>query len=304
MSEHAIVMTCNPGYDFGMISTMNAQNYFGTDADFEIAYEGFSYEYRKKISEAFRFNVNWTPLESLIVDLPDRRTNPKEPLNRFWVGYWLLAYKLLKEKRYKSVCVTQADQFTFVNLDAYFALSRAGYLVCSEFDQNYLSVYDLPIGDDKAIWGREMCPIFDALIFLSQEYAELAMDIVRFQSEDPFKDESNHSVIALNRAVCRHGKKNKILGLAGRSWLLDRDWHSIRYQVLGDSVWSNYNLQIKGWHSRWWQEGRAEADLRTVKDPSTIEKLKHNYNLVRDFMARFNDMRPEIKSEAYVKAEI
>ena len=38
-SDYAFVITCNPGYGFGMIASMNAQNYFKTDADWEAIVE-------------------------------------------------------------------------------------------------------------------------------------------------------------------------------------------------------------------------------------------------------------------------
>ena len=165
-SDYAIIVSCNPGYGFGLMATMNAQNYFGTDADFEIAYDGYTEEERNAISNAFRFNVNWTPVNELMQVVVDKRTDKRAPLERFWLAYWLLAYKLLKEKKYKAVCVTQGDQFTFVNLDEYFKKAEEGYIISSHFNFSHISAENAPYGDDKAIWDRCMCPFFDSVNFI------------------------------------------------------------------------------------------------------------------------------------------
>ena len=101
-SDYAIIVVCNPAYSFGLISCMNAQNYFGTDADWEIAYEDFTEEERNKISSSFKFNVNWTHISELMGAVVDKITDQTYSLCRFWLSCWLLAHRVLKEKKYKA----------------------------------------------------------------------------------------------------------------------------------------------------------------------------------------------------------
>jgi len=314
-SDYAIVVSCNPGYGFGLISTMNAQNYFGTDADWEIAYELFDPEYMQKVSDAFPFNVNWTPVSELMKNVVDKRTDQSAPLDRMWLAYWLLAHKVLLEKKYKAVCVIQADEFVFVNLDTYFQIAQSGTLVISEYPFNFQSAENLPFGDDKAIWDRSMAAAFDGINFIGQEYAQLPADIVNFQAEDSFRGEANHSVIALNRSICRHGKKGKVLSLEGRLWVCDSIWPYTKLYTVNDKVYNHLQIQIKAWHCRWWQLGRVKAEWINRKttimaSPLTSEYMnwlnneENNYNLVRDFMERFNNMIPAISSDRYVKGPI
>jgi len=314
-SDYAIVLSCNPGYGFGMMSSMNAQNYFGTDADWEIAYENFTPEQREKISNAFPFNVNWTLIGDLMKDVVDKRTGTHGALNRYWLAYWLLAHKLLREKKYKAVCVIQADTFIFVNLDNYFKIAESGTLVCSEHPNTTIKVNDFKFGDDKSIWDRAMCGIFDSVNFIGQQYTEVPKDIVLFQCEDAFNRESNHSVICLNRSVCKHGQKDRVLGLDRRLWACDSIWSTTKLYIHDDRVYNDRKIQLKAWHCRWWQEGRVKAEWNNTKeivinnkDNPAIMQLyankEHNYRLVKSFMEKFNNMTPEVKSEIYLKGVI
>lgn len=167
-SDYAFVVSCNPGYGFGLLSSMNAQAHFGTNADWEIACDGFAPEYMEKVSNSFPFNVNWTPINDLIKEVNDRRTDQSCTLERFWLAYWLLAHRLLREKKYKAVCVIQGDTFVFTNLDVFFNIASAGVFACSEFPFSLVNTEDLPCGDDKACWDRYMAGAFDSVTFVGQ----------------------------------------------------------------------------------------------------------------------------------------
>jgi hypothetical protein len=285
-SKYAFVVSCNPGYGFGMLSTMGSQYFFKTDADWEIAYEGYTDEQRREISDLFPFNVNWTPIADLMIAVQDKRSHPSEPLNRFWLAYWLLAHRLLIEKKYDAVCVIQADQFVAINLDVYFKAAAAGIFISTEYAFTYINAEDLPFGDDKAIWDRGMCGIFDGVNFLSQRDADLAMDTVRFQAEDSFKGEANHSVIALNRSACRHCTKDRILRLDRHTWMFDSSWGTVPLHLHGDRIYNDRMIQINGWHGRWWQDGRKASELdRCSAEVRPV--LENNINLVNAFMRRF-----------------
>jgi hypothetical protein len=302
-SDYAIVISCNPGYGYGMLASMNAQNFFKTDADWEIAYEDYTEEERNKITQAFPFNVNWTSISELMRDVVDKRTDKSCPLNRFWLAYWLLAHKLLKEKKYKAVCVIQADQFVFVNLDCYFKAAEAGIVVTTEYAFSVINPEDLPFGDDKAIWNRCQCGMFDGVNFIGQQYTQFPMDIVHYQEEDAFKDESNHSVICLNRAACKHLDKKSVMRLERHTWMCDASWHTQRFHEWNNRVYNDKHIQINGWHCRWWQIGRAQGEweghrntIKTCKDLSQFNMLEHNILFIKAYMDKFHNMIPEIKS--------
>jgi len=315
-NDHAIIVSCNPGYEFGMIATMNAMEYFNTNADWEIAYEDFTDGRRAMISSAFDFNVHWTHVSELMETVVDRRTDQTGQLNRFWLAYWLMAEKALK-KGYKSVCVIQADQFVFVNLNNYFMYADTGFLVCSEHAFTGLKAVDCDFGNDKSIWDRSMCPIFDSVNFISQAHKDMPRQIVEFQCEDAFKGEASHSVIALNRALCKFGKKDTVIGLPGKEWACDSIWPELDCSIEGDEVHTFVmdrpniaQTQLKSWHSRWWQKDRCLAEFRNNKKAIVANKdnvefmavqdrVEKNYNVVKSFMERFNDMTPAIRSDNF-----
>lgn len=316
-SEFAFIVSTNIAYEFGVIATMNAQNYFGTNADWEIAYEDFSGEKMAAISAAFPFHVNWTPISELMPEITDRRSNRAEPLNRFWLAYWLLARKVLRDGKYKAVCVIQGDTFVLINVDTHFQIAKAGVLGCSEYCFSQINAEELPFGNTQSIWDRGQCAIFDAVNFIGEQYVDMIGDIINYQCEDSFKGEANHSVIALNRAACKHGKKHKMLRLDRFAWVCESIWPHCRLHLdmSGDKVFNDRDIQINAWHCRWWQYGRAMGEWRALRDRiktdrgdpefmSRVNNMEHNYNLVKKFMERFNDAVPSIKSQEHEKGTI
>jgi hypothetical protein len=316
-SDYAFVVCCNPGYGFGLISSMNAQNHFGTDADWEIAYEDYTEEQRNKISESFPFNVNWTPVSELMTTVVDKRSDkrPDSALNRFWLGYWLLALKVMEEKKYKAICVIQADQFVFINLDVYFKIAETGIIASSEYSFSRISVGQLPFGKDTEVWDRSQCAAFDSVNFIGAQYTEMVRDIILMQCEDPFKGESNFSVVALNRAICRHGSKEKVLSLERNTWVCDGNWPFTRFNIDGYKIYNSSVVQINSWHTRWWEKGRVTGDWAHDKNVimSSKDNLEYmcwlsnrefNYHTIREFMEKFNSMIPAIASQEYEKGDL
>lgn len=317
-NDYAIVLSCNPGYGFGMIASMNAQKYFGTRADWAIAYEHDLtgspdyYQLKDRVAISETFNAYWHEMKSLMAEIIDRRSDQSVPLEKYWLSYWLLARKLLREKRYKAVCVIQADAFVFTNLNRYFKIAEAGVFVTSEFPFSYINAEDLPFGDDRAIWDRSQAGIFDAVNFLGPEHLPMLDDIINFQCEDPFKGEASHSVISLNRAACKHLTRDKILGLNRSLWVGDHIWSNTKLHIGSDghSVFNDREIQLRAWHCRWWQKGRVEGEWRNGKDSilkrsanadfiKDLEIQEHNFTLVRDFMLKFNNMIPRTASSEY-----
>jgi len=319
-SDYAIILSCSPGYGFGMLATMNAMAYFGTDADWEIAYEDFSPEYREKVSNSFPFRVNWTKMSDLLTTVNDRRSNSHVAgFCWYWLAYWLMAEKVLLEKKYKAICVIQADQFVFVNLNEFFRQAERGMMFSSHYNFSRIPLENVVFGDDKAVWDRGQCSFFDSVNFIGTEsvHAAIPRQTVEFQCEDAFRGEANHSVIALNRAILKYGNKQNVRGLAGHLWGCDAEWGFGKYQLSedGDRIYYWNGEQTCSWHSRWWQVGRAECEIVQMKraiaqgtDTDEMQRIwdicLHNYNLVKSFMERFNDMRPEIKSDWYQKGPL
>jgi hypothetical protein len=315
--DYAFVVACNPGYSFGLISSMNAQDYFGTHADWEIVYEGFDQEYMDKVSSAFPFSVNWTHINDILPMFPNRRTDGTI-VEKWWIANWILAYKLLSEKKYKVVCLVQADQFTFVNLDLFFMMGEEGFIVSGEyaFNHEYFEKHFIgKFGDDKNIWDRSNCALFDGVNFFNQSYTDLVRDVALFETEDSFRGEANHQVIAVNRAILKHGRPWKVANLNGDTWSCDSIWGftSMNLSDDGDRMYNDKGQRIFSIHNRWWHDGRASAEYKSLKHGidrgmtvtpeviKSLERQEHNYNLVKSFMERFNNMRPEIMSNNYVK---
>lgn len=307
MSDYAFVVSCNVGYAFGLLATMNAQNFFKTNADWEIAYEDFDQAYMDKVSWMFPKNVNWTHVSNLMQSVVDRRSDQSSPLNRFWLAYWLLAERLLTQGKYKAVCVIQADQFLFTNLDAYFKIAEAGVMVSSEYPFSFYRAENMPFGNDRAIWDRGQCALFDAVNFVSQEHLPVIQDAINLQCEDAFKGEANHSVISLNRSACRHLKRGQLLGLEGKLWVCDSIWPFTRLYPSPDldAVYNDRQIPLRGWHCRWWQPGRAEFELSNPElSELEAENLVHNYNVTKNVMERYFSMIPEIEAGEHVEGPI
>jgi hypothetical protein len=300
-SDYAFVLACNPGYGFGMLSTMNAQNYFNTNADWEIAYSGYSQEEREKISAYFPRCVTWTAQDELIQDIEDRRIVQGNGIHLQWLSGWILAHKLLKAKKYKAVCIIQADAFLFINLDTYFESASSRQLICSE-------MYGYPISDfkygdlrnNKLFWFG----IFDSLVFIGQDDFMLPFDFVKFHEtidwycslgDGPVyidKVESNPLFIEIMGRIAN----NKIIGLNTLQWVGDTEYHLVKYSIDNEyrffrQIDSNI-IQLYGWHKRWWLKTYA------TRGP---ELFNNNINLTISFMEMFNNMIPEISSKSYIK---
>jgi len=311
-SDYAFIVGSSNAYSFGLISTMNAQNYFKTNADWEIVHDDlWDPRHRERITEAFPFNVNWYRLDTLISEYKnsfvDKRSNQAYPMLDPWFPVSLLARKLLKEGKYKSVCLLQADQFVFANLDIYFKISESGIFISGEFPFSFAKVQDMPFGNDKGIWDRSMCAAFDSINFSGYQYSEVFFDLVNFQTEDPFKGEATHPMICHNRSICKHVPKDRILGLDRYLWVCDSIWAEtlLRIGPTGDTIFNSIGQQLYGWHCRWWQEGRIASELDIHKNSKdVIDKIEYNYNLVKSFMEKFNNMIPEISSDVYEKGFI
>jgi hypothetical protein len=319
--DYAIVTGSSNAYSFSVIATMNAQNYFGTNADWEVIYDNeWDPAHRGRISNAFPFNVNWHSLDDLYKEIKsvviDRRTDKSFPIDP-WYAYSFLAKKLLQEGKYKAVCVLQGDQFVFVNLDIYFKIAESGIMVTGEAPFSFVEAKDLPFGNDKAVTDRSMCGAFDSINFYSPQHSEIFTDLINFQLEDIFKGESNHPVTCHNRSICKNVKKGGILGLDRTTWVGDCTWGESKLFVHEPSnrVFNSSLVKINGWHTKWWKEGLIAAQWSSSKQliidnkdrpdfMRSFENLEHNFNLVKSFMEKFNNMIPEISSNVYQKGFI
>ena len=316
-SEYAIIMASSKAYSFGLMASMNAQEFYGTNADWEIVYNTVEHSQaeREKISSSFKFNVSWTPIKELTDTIKLERTDGAtlEPDGMGWgMSYWLLAHRLLTEKKYKAVCVLQADSFPFVNLDTYLRIAENGVLVTGEFAMTQSKVEDLPWGNDTIIVNRCQCPAFDSINFLGQPHAIVAKDTVDMAIVNNKVDEDAHPVITYNRAIARHCRREEVLGLDRHTWVCDNIWNDTILKESNNRIFNHLGIQICAWHARWWQYGRVNGEWENNRERLTngkkhpdllagYERQEKNYTLVRDFMARFNNMKPEIASQLYVK---
>ena len=90
--------------------------------------------------------------------------------------------------------------------------------------------------------------------------------------------------------------------LDGDHWVFDRVYWTFKLKRVGNELqYEDDNSKIFGIHNRWWQAGRAETEIRNNRNSSDINTGISNMNLIRDFMAEFNDMTPGSKWNDYEK---
>ena len=312
-SDYAFVLACNQGYGFGMIATMNAQNYFGTDADWEVAYDGYTQEERDEISNNQPNNINWTSQNELLKEIKDRRNTPGG-MHDQWLTGWVLAHHLLKEKKYKAVCQIQADFLLSVNVDEYFKQAAQGKLVASEVCG--YKIHEIKYGDARNgqlfFFG-----ILDGISFIGESDWMLPREFVDFHETidrycalpiDIEKVESNPML----RKFIDRVNSGGVIALDGTHWCGDPDYTSAKYYVAGDKLmrrFGNSDKQLCGIHRKWWLIGDVEGMYATsqyllhTKDKEQIaiwDNIERNINITLDFWRMFRDMTPQIRVVNYV----
>lgn len=305
--KHAFVLSANDSYIFGLNATMNAMKYFGTNADFFIAYWNIPEDYRKRCENAFPFKVTWIPMLDI---LACRNVTAKVAPCQYWVVPWVLGSQIIDD--YDSICITQADEFLCANVNNYFRVAAlADMVIATEYTSTWIEFEDLPFGTDKSIWNRCQYALYDQLVFLNKKYKQILIDTARQQEVDGWKDEAQHPMCALNQACAKYLTRDNVIGLDAHLWAWDMDTceFKLHFDHNTNKVWNERKCRVMGIHNRWWWQGRGETELKFQKSKGDAGKLNYeigreNYNNIRAFMAKFNDMTPETKWTQYYKDPI
>lgn len=287
--KFAFTLSCTEGYLFGMISAMNAMAHFGMTADWEVAYSGISEEMRNKISNSFPFKVNWTDINELIAG-----TN--KIADKHWISTWLMTVKVID--KYDAICHGQADHMPLSNMTAILKAAANGSFVITEHFNYSRTIEDL-YKSNSLVVDRGQCALTDQFIFANKKYKNIFSTVAEIM-DTRLEGDRNHPVIILNNLVKEIVPFDDVITLERHIWAFQKNLNKIPLKRSGDCILTNNNVRLRGIHNRWWQKGRATSELKNNPDKD-MSVTRANWNLIRDYMAEFNAMRPEIKVENYDK---
>jgi len=213
--------------------------------------------------------------------------------DQFWAAWSALAIE--KMDNYDAICVIQGDEFVFSNMTPYFSsAAKADITSISEHYNNYKTIEELPFGREQEVYNRAHCTFTDQLICTNSKFKVLFEYLLKSQLRPPEKGESNHPVIALNRAVCKYLNPNDVIPLDRNEWCFQKGIMSLPLRKNGKKMYNDRSWRIKGIHNRWWMDGRVATELHINKNKD-MSNFKNNVKVIRSLMSEFNDMTPETK---------
>jgi len=305
--KYTFVVTCSNGYLFGLNATMNAAKFFGTSAEFTIISDDIPEDIRNIYKDSFPFKVNWVNTEDVIKDL--KITSKYAPF-RFWIQSWILGSQIIDS--YDSICILQADEFLCTGVNNLFKIAAlTDIVIATEYTSSWVEFEALPFGTKQSIWNRSQYALYDQLVFLNKTHKQILIDTYEQQCIDPWRDEAQQPMCALNQACATHLTREQVMGLDAHTWAWDSD--TCDFKLLFDEhrrkFYNERKTIVSGVHNRWWQNGVAHSQLdfqrgRGEEGRRQYEIGAHNCNLIRDVMVQFNEMTPETKNTNYYQGEI
>ena len=285
--KFAFTLSCTGGYLFGMISAMNAMAKFGMTADWEVAYANIPEDMRNKISKSFPFEVNWTYI-------PDLIAGTNKIADRHWIATWLMTTKVID--KYDAICHTQADHMPLSNMTGLFKAAAAGCLILTEHFNYSATIEDL-YASNSLVTDRGKCALTDQFIFANPKHKNIFSTVAKTMDQR-LEGDRNHPVIILNNAVKENVPFDDVITLERHIWAFQKNLNKIPLRRSGDKILTNNDVRLRGIHNRWWQKGRANSEIKN-NPGKDITISRANWNLIRDYMAEMNAMRPEIAVEDY-----
>jgi len=297
-SRFSFVVTISPGYMFALNATMNSMKYYGTNADFHVIYHSATpVEYREACSKAFPFDVIWEPMQQREPNLIYT-----DSYHMFFSDKYWLADKIKDE--YDAVCIIDGDLFLCGNMNEWFEMAfNQKKLISADHKHSGLTIEGLFNFGIDDIRDRMYCSLADFPVFFDPKYHnQFIKDWYLFTFDHPSSDETSHPLVAFNRSLRKNLKPEDIVVLDGHQWVCDYNYWQIRYTEKDMMMWNPE--RVFGIHNRWWKCGRANGELRDNRNGSDhFFNALHNFNSIRDFMAKFNLMTPETYWDDYVKEE-
>lgn len=289
--KYAFTVTASSGYMFGINATINACKHFGNNADFYIAYHtSVTKEVRDSYKDAFPFKVEFVPMEDFG--------------NNFFASKYALV-DLIKDK-YESVCVLDGDQFICSNVNEYFELAAQGKFITETWRNPQSVKHAIPFGRPNDLVSFYNSFLADLSVFFSpKHYPNFATDWYKQTMKGG--GEINHPFVVMNRLICRDVLRDNLIELFCDLWLFDSIYWQDKLTRNDDLLFNAKGMRINAIHNRWWQLGRAEAELvNSLKCNNIPQSLigEHNMNLIKEYMEYFNDMTPQTKNNNYLKGKI
>ena len=292
--KKAFVVTINEGYMFALNCAFNANKFFGTNADFHVLYHHETpEEYRTACTKAFApyFKIVWTPL----LDGYEYRS--------LYGAFYSAKYKRALDisDEYDSVCIIDGDYFLCCDVTQFFHRCIDGPFIAA--GHVHSGDVEMEWGNPEAVINRCQCGFADFPVFIDcKRDKQFLTDWFDYCHAYPEGDERSHPLIAFNRAIVKNYTKDNVLMLEGDHWVFDRVYWIFKLKRVGNELqYEEDNSKIFGIHNRWWQSGRAETEIRNGRASPNIDTGMNNMNLIRDFMAEFNEMTPESKRNDYEK---
>lgn len=300
--KYSFVVSVSGGFLFPLNCTINAMKYVGTNADFNIIYNGTPKEIRDAYTNAFPFKIIWHPLEDLWNSL---QITAKVQPNPYWVTTWYLASKLIDE--YDAIAILQADEFLMTNINSLFKMTaKTDVLVATEYTLNPTEVEDLPFGTIKSLHDRGEYALYDQLVICGKANKQIFIDTYQQQCAEPWENnfpshEIQDPLCALNQAVSTHLSPDRVFGLDAQVWAYD-DYH-FYFKLLYNSnlkrLYNDRKIRLHGIHTKVWHGGVINYAISGFKRTGQLDKaelLIHNYTLERNAMLEYNEMTPATKN--------
>ena len=297
--RHTFVVSCNYDYLISLTATLNAAKFYGTTAEFSIAYDNdIPKDLQNSISDSFPFKINWYPIDELFSSVTiTAKTKP----SRFWVSTWVLAAKLIDD--YDSIAILQADEFLLVNVNNLFKIAaQTDIVIATEYTCVSKEFEELPFGTTKSITARAEYALYDQLVFMNKTHKQILIDVYEAQCIDAWKEEAQDPMCALNQACATHLTVDQVLGLEANIWCTDRgEWE---YRLCWDSrifkLYNDRNIRINGIHCRPWQNAVIQHGVNMAREKGEYYRERyengvHNFNLLKDLQAWFNSKTPITK---------
>lgn len=309
MRKYAYVTSVSPGYMFALNANFNSNKFYGTNADYVVLYDSWMAQdpdYMKRCETAFPFKVIWKSRD--------------EFSGCFHNSKYAVAQSLKDE--YDVICLIDADLFIGCDTRQYFDQAH--------FEKKFISathvwsggnVDGLPWGQPEKMVDRIFAQFADFPVFLDPKIGEAFFKQWKENTEDGQPgSEWQHPLVAFNRAIVKHFTREQVVPLDGFIWVSDSNFWSANYKEGLDEngkiclTTDHYGTHqtLKAVHNKWWKVGRTSGEFipswgRTDSDPGLVQVLdrgQNNFNVIKDFMAKFNSMTPETKREDYLQEKI
>lgn len=299
--KYAYISTISPGYMFSMNASMNANKYYGTNAEVHLLYSLIDKDYMKRCETAFPFKVKWIPL----TDYGTSFHNAK------------YSYAASLKNEYDAVCLIDADLFICCDTKEYFKkVAKENVLISATHVWSGLEKEHMLFDDFKKVIDRGKAYLADFPVFVNPKFGEKMFNCWHKNTIETYVDISKefaHPLVAFNRCVCKTMSSEQIIPLDGSLWVCDQNYWGVDYIRKGDKMVGREGKRVCAIHNKWWKLGVANGHFRAVAqhgDDGQAEWLERvnrgerNMNAIKDFMSWFNEMTPATRRDNYVKERI